>query len=81
MNDTFMVHTGINDENGLSTDKIQLQLKTTLSEEQHSTNQTPSLQLVILPKTQDDIVVMPDHIYLIGILFPFGYFSFQMLLI
>jgi hypothetical protein len=47
MNDTLMIQTGINDENNLSNDKIQLDLK----------NQISSLKLVILSKNQDDIVV------------------------
>jgi hypothetical protein len=71
MNETFMVRTStpemINDDNELSTDKIQtkltqVQLKATLSDEQnqHSQtqrHQTSSMELVILSKTQDDIVV------------------------
>jgi hypothetical protein len=65
MNETFMVHTEINDENGLSTDKIQLQLKTTLNDGQCSINQTPPLQLVILSKNQDDIIVNKVFCYLI----------------
>lgn len=73
MNETFMVRTSTpeanNDDNDLSTNKLQtkltqVQLKTTLSDNDHShhhnqtqRHQTPPLELVILPKTQDDIVV------------------------
>lgn len=59
MNDTFMVHTGISNGNGLSTDDIQLQLKPILEkpDEKHSSNQPTPLDLVIRPKIQDDIVV------------------------
>ncbi len=68
MNETFMIRTSTpeltNDDNELSTDKIQtkltqVQLKTTLSDEQIQTqrHQTSPMELVILSKTQDDIVV------------------------
>ncbi len=57
MNDTFMVQADIDNENDLSTDKIQFQLKSVLKNEQHSSKQTKALELVILPKNQDDIVV------------------------
>jgi hypothetical protein len=57
MNETFMVQTEINDGNDLSTDQIQLQLKPILKNEQHSSNQMSPLELVILSKNQNDIVV------------------------
>jgi hypothetical protein len=57
MNDTFMVQTEINNGHILSADEIQLQLKPILKNEQNSSNQTKPLELVILPKNQDDIVV------------------------
>ncbi len=58
MNDTSMVHAGVPNGNSLSTDNIQLQLKSVGDEEDsHSINQTSPLALVILPKTHDDIVV------------------------
>jgi len=57
MNDTFMVQGDIDNENDLSTDKIQFQLKSVLKNEQYSSKQTKALELVILPKNQDDIVV------------------------
>jgi hypothetical protein len=71
MNETFMVRTSTpeitNDDNEFSTDKIQtkltqVQLKTTLSDEPNQNNQTqrhqtPPIELVIIPKTQADIVV------------------------
>ena len=58
MNETFMVHnTDINDEDHLSPNNIQFELKTVLSNEQHLTNQKSLLEFVILPKNQDDIVV------------------------
>jgi hypothetical protein len=68
MNETFMVRTSTpeisNDDNEFSTDKLQtkltqVQLKTTLSDEPNQTqrHQTPPIELVILPKTQADIVV------------------------
>jgi hypothetical protein len=70
MNETFMVRAStpemINDDNELSTEKIQtkltqVQLKATLSDEQNQQiqtqrHQTPPMELVIIPKTQDDIV-------------------------
>jgi hypothetical protein len=71
MNETFMIQTSTpevsNDDNEFPIDNIQtkltqVHLKTTLSDEQnqhHQTqkHQTPPIELVILPKTQDDIVV------------------------
>jgi len=71
MNETFMVRASTpeitNDDNEFSTDKIQtkltqVQLKTTLSDEPNQNNQTqrhqtPPIELVIIPKTQADIVV------------------------
>jgi hypothetical protein len=71
MNETFMIRTSTpevsNDDNEFPIDNIQtkltqVHLKTTLSDEQnqhHQTqkHQTPPIELVILPKTQDDIVV------------------------
>ncbi len=71
MNETFMVRASTpemtNDDNELSTDKIQtkltqVQLKATLSDVQNQQIQTqrhqsPPMELVILPKTQEDIVV------------------------
>ncbi len=71
MNETFMVQTStpeiLNDDNEFSTDKLQtkltqVQLKTTLSDESNQNNQTqrhqtPPIELVIIPKTQADIVV------------------------
>jgi hypothetical protein len=58
MNDTSMVQTEVPNGNSLSTDNIQLQLKSVVKdEEQHSSNQTSLLPLVILPKNHDDIVV------------------------
>jgi hypothetical protein len=57
MNDTLMVQTEINNENNLSTNKIQLELKPILKDEQNSTDQTSSLELVTLSKAQDNIVV------------------------
>jgi len=56
MNDTSMVQTEINNENNLSTNKIQLELKPILKDEQNSTDQTSSLELVTLSKAQDNIV-------------------------
>ncbi|CAF2521053.1 unnamed protein product [Rotaria sp. Silwood2] len=61
MNETFMVRTKVNDSNGLATDKIQIQLQSKLSNEQNSTNQTSRqktlpLELVILPKSEHDIM-------------------------
>jgi hypothetical protein len=76
MNETFMIRPSTpempNDDNEFSKEKIQtkltqVQLKTTLSDEQnqhHHTqrHQTPPMELVILPKTQDDIVVKITHL-------------------
>jgi len=56
MNDTLMVQTEINNENNLSTNKIQLELKSILKDEQQSTDQISSLKLVVLSETQDNIV-------------------------
>jgi hypothetical protein len=74
MNETFMIRTTTpemnNEDNELSLDKIatkltQVQLKTTFSDEQNhhvetQRHQTPPMKLVILPKTQADIVVRID---------------------
>ncbi len=58
MNETFMVQdTDINDEDHLSPNKIQFELKTVVNNEPHLTNQKSLLEFVILPKNQDDIVV------------------------
>jgi hypothetical protein len=67
MNDTFLVRTVPNDDNELSIDDIQtkltqLQLKTTLSDDQSLKKPTPRhqttpMELIILEKNQDDIVV------------------------
>ena len=69
MNETFMVRTTAIDENESSINKIQtkltqVQLKTTLNHEQNLSNQTQQqqqqktpIELVILPKTQDNIIV------------------------
>ena len=69
MNETFMVRTSTpemtNEENEITTEKLQtkltqVQLKTTLSDVQKSPNQrhqSPPMDLLILPKTQADIVV------------------------
>ncbi len=71
MNETFMVRESTpemtNEVNEISTEKIQtkltqVQLKATLSDVQNQQaqtqrHQTPPMELVILPKTQDDIVV------------------------
>lgn len=70
LNETFMVRTSTpvrnNDDNNSKINKLQtkltqVQLKTTLSnEENHQTNtqrtQMPSMDLVVLPKTQADII-------------------------
>ncbi|CAF1196217.1 unnamed protein product [Rotaria sordida] len=61
MNDTFMVRTKIPDNNDLSTDKIQLQLQSKLDNEQNTINQTqrqktPPFELVVLSKTEHDIM-------------------------
>lgn len=72
MNETFMVRTSTpempNDDNELTTEKLQtkltqVQLKATLSDVQNSSNQstqrhqTPPMDLLIIPKTQADIIV------------------------
>jgi hypothetical protein len=78
MNETFMVRASTpevpNDDNELSTDKIQtkltqVQLKATLSDDQNQhihtqRHQTPPMELVILPKTQEDIVVNNSFFFL-----------------
>ncbi|CAF1465456.1 unnamed protein product [Rotaria magnacalcarata] len=61
MNETFMVRTTPDDKDGLSTDNVQLQLKTTLNDDPNCTNQqqrqkTPSLESMILPKAEHDIM-------------------------
>lgn len=67
MNETFMVRTStpdiLSDDQELSVEKLQtkltqVQLKATLSDEHKRTqrHQTPPLELVIIPKTQDDII-------------------------
>lgn len=76
MNETFMVRTSTpepaNEDNEFTTEKLQtkltqVQLKTTLSDVQNSPNhstqrhQTPPMDLVVLPKTQADIVVNILH--------------------
>lgn len=72
MNETFMVRTStpetVNDDSEFASEKLQtkltqVQLKTSLSDVQNSPNQstqrhqTPPMDLVVLPKTQADIVV------------------------
>jgi hypothetical protein len=57
MNDISMVQTEVTNGNSLSTDNIQLQLKSVVEDEQYLSNQTSPLAFVILSKTQDDIVV------------------------
>jgi hypothetical protein len=57
MNETYMVHSDINDECHLSTNQIQLQLEPVVNDGQHLTNENPLLKLAILPNSQDDIVV------------------------
>lgn len=57
MNDLSMVQTDINNPDPLSTDNVQLQLKSLVLDEQHSASQTASLSLVTLPKNEDTIEV------------------------
>lgn len=57
MNESTMVQTESNHENGLTTDHIQLELKPLIKNQSDSLKHQSSLELLVLSQNQEDVVV------------------------